>query len=245
MNKGGVERVQTGVPGLDEKIEGGIPRGSVVLVTGVPGSGKSILGLQYLVHGAVNCGEKGLYISSEQPKHELIGQGWQFGWDMEVLEKGGKIKIVAVNTEEFFELSKINELKQLICNGGFKRVVLDSTSSIVSSTMSPGGLVDALRSGLGPGSIGEIYRSTLISLIDVIKQTGATSLLISQRVEGMPGDTMDSVSEFRADGLWVLDARILGRTECRTIQIKKMRKTRIEIYPYDFEFTDKGIALKE
>jgi len=237
--------VQTGVPGLDEKINGGIPRGSIILVTGTPGSGKSILGLQYLLHGAVHCNEKGLYVSSEQPKHEITSQALLFGWDIPRLENEGKLKIVTVNSQEFFEISKMNELKQFILSGGFKRVVIDSTTSIILATMGPLSLVDLLRSGFAPTAITEVYKASLISLIDTVRQTGATTLLIAQKVEGMPGDTIDTISEFRSDGLWVLDAKMLGRTENRTLQIKKMRKTRIEIRPYSFEFTGSGIALRE
>ncbi|MEM4257623.1 MAG: ATPase domain-containing protein [Candidatus Thermoplasmatota archaeon] len=241
--KGCAERVKTGIFGLDEKISGGLPQGSIVLVTGTPGSGKSLLAMQYLVNGAVQYNEKGLYISSEQPKQEIADQAGQFGWDLMRLEQEGKIKIVAVNSQEFFEISKMNELKQLILTGGYKRLVIDSTTSIALATMNPSNLVDSFRSGLHPESITEIYKATLISLIDTIKQTGITALLIAQKVEGRPGDTIDMTSEFRADGLWVLDARMLGQNENRTLQIKKMRKTKITIRPFPIEFTDKGVSL--
>ena len=84
-----MDRVKTGIPGFDELIEGGIPKGFNVLLVGQPGAGKTIFGLQYLVNGAMQ-GENGLYISLDSPNEMVKSQGRRFGWDIDKLEREGK-----------------------------------------------------------------------------------------------------------------------------------------------------------
>ena len=73
-----VERVATGIKGFDELIEGGFPKGSSILITGPPGSGKSIFSMQYLYNGAMN-GENGIYVYMDSPIDFLKEQARQFG----------------------------------------------------------------------------------------------------------------------------------------------------------------------
>ncbi len=239
-----IQRIPTCIEGFDELIQDGLPQGSVTLVTGTPGSGKSILALEYIIHGALECDEKGLYLSSEQDKLEIVEQASQFGWDVIKLEQEGKLRVIGLSSQELFEISKMNELKQLIQGGSYKRVVIDSISSLAIATMNPSSIMDGLRSGLHPQAFAEINKANLVALIDAVKQSGATSLLLSQKIEGMPGDSIDLVSEFRADGLIVLDMKVLGRTCNRTVQVKKLRKTKIDEIPHSLEFTSTGIVIK-
>ena len=100
-----VERVKTGIEGLDKALNGGIPTKNIVLISGGAGTGKSTLALQYLVNGA-KMGEKGLYISTEQTKLELYKTGASFGWNLEQLEKSNKVKIAyfdVVESDNFLE----------------------------------------------------------------------------------------------------------------------------------------------
>jgi KaiC/GvpD/RAD55 family RecA-like ATPase len=87
-------------------------------------------------------------------------------------------------------------------------------------------------------------RANAAILIDIVKQTGMTSLGLAQKVEGMPGETVDIVSEFKGDGLITLKSVAVGKTLNRTLEIKKLRKTKIDGIPHAFEFTKEGIVLK-
>ncbi|MCX6665061.1 MAG: AAA family ATPase [Euryarchaeota archaeon] len=238
-----IERIPTCIEGFDELIQQGLPKGSVTLVTGTPGSGKSILALEYIIKGALECNEKGLYLSSEQVKLEIVEQASQFGWDIVKLEQEGKLRIIGLSSQELFEISKMNELKQLIQGGSYKRVVIDSISSLAIATMNPSSIMDGLRSGLHPQAFTEINKANLVALIDIVKQSGATSMLLSQKIEGMPGDTIDMISEFRADGLVVLGYIDVGNELNRTIQVKKLRKTKIDGLTHTFDFTETGIVV--
>jgi len=76
-------RIKTGITGFDELIDGGIPQGSFVVVTGGPGTGKTILASQFLANGVMKYDEKGLFISVEQPSEDIVAQAKQFGWDFD------------------------------------------------------------------------------------------------------------------------------------------------------------------
>src|SRR5437016_10480447 len=81
------ERAQTGIASLDKIIEGGLARGDTIIVAGQPGTGKTTLGLQFLYHGAVRCGENGVYASVIESGEKLKRNARRFGWDLDRLEK--------------------------------------------------------------------------------------------------------------------------------------------------------------
>ena len=105
--KKGIRRVSTGIPGLDDLIEGGIPEGSTVLVSGGPGSGKTILSLQFLIAGATK-GEKGVYISLEEDTNRLRDYiSKVFEWPLEKLLREKKLVMIKA---EFFDFEKFKNL---------------------------------------------------------------------------------------------------------------------------------------
>jgi KaiC/GvpD/RAD55 family RecA-like ATPase len=238
-----IERTKTGIDGVDELISGGIPKGSFVVVTGGPGSGKTILGLQFLANGAYSFNERGLYISVEMSKEEIISQAHQFGWDFEKLENDHMIEVLTLDSQRLFEIKKVNEIKNLIEDKQFDRLVLDSITSFVYSTIAPTSIADGANAGISPGTFLEMSKANVTKIIDIIKQTRITTFGLAQKIEGMPGDTVDNVSEFMGDGLIVLHYAAIGKTLNRTLQFKKLRKTKINATPHNFDFTDRGIEL--
>ncbi|MEM3018552.1 MAG: ATPase domain-containing protein, partial [Candidatus Bathyarchaeia archaeon] len=77
-----VERVPSGIPGLDDMLYGGIPKGRVVLVVGGPGTGKTIFCAQFLVSGIMEHDEPGLFISLDESRHHIIREMASFNWDI-------------------------------------------------------------------------------------------------------------------------------------------------------------------
>ena len=122
-----VDRVNTGIKGFDELVEGGLPKGSVTLLTGIPGTGKTIFGLHYIYTGASD-GETGLYVSIEQTPEELKAQAARFGMDFEKLEKAGKVIFMTVpkDNSKFNLFKVINDLSNKI---SAKRIVFDNLST--------------------------------------------------------------------------------------------------------------------
>ncbi len=243
INKRNVERIKTGIAGLDELIDGGIPKGSFIVVAGGPGSGKSIMGMQTIA-AAVQRNEKAIFISAEQMHDEIVEQAWQFGWDFAAWEKQGILKIISLHTQDLFEGNKMKELKDQIQSDHYTVGVIDSISSILNQPVSISNLVDGARVGVQSHTFLEMNRMSAITLIDLFKQQGITTFGLAQKIEGMPGDTMDLISEFKGDGLISLDSVEIGGSLNRTIRVKKLRKTNIDGLTYTFEFTPTGIVMK-
>ena len=246
-----IEKVKTGIDGLDKALEGGIPKGNIVLVSGGAGTGKSTLAMQYLINGAKDFGEKGLYISTEQAKKELYKTAASFNWDLEKLELSGKIKIAyfdVVETDGFLE--KIYELYTTFKP---KRVVIDSLTTLTDSL-----LVSGLgeKSGFSMVQIAEtvspiprteriVSKNLLYHLMKKLRLFDATIFLTSELLEGENGLSADQISEFICDGVVVLHYLGVGSAEFRTMQIMKMRYTSHAKDYLMYELEAKGICMKK
>ena len=84
------EYVLTGIPGLDELIDGGIPEGRVILVVGGPGTGKTLFASQFLYNGIIEHNENGIFVSLDEAKNHFYPEMSKFGWDFQEAEDNGK-----------------------------------------------------------------------------------------------------------------------------------------------------------
>ena len=100
-----IDRIQTGIPGLDEILNGGIPRRNVVLLSGGPGTGKSIFGYQYLFNGLTR-GQSGVLVALEEHPVQVRLSMAQFGWNVTVYEEKGKFALVDAFTAGIGEAAK-------------------------------------------------------------------------------------------------------------------------------------------
>ena len=123
-------RVTTGVKGLDEMLNGGFLPGSMVLVRGAPGTGKTSLALQFLIHGAAKHDEPGLLISFEEFPSSLYRDAEALGWNLKELEASGKLHLMFTSPEVFLAYleSPGSRLNQLILDANIRRLVLDSVT---------------------------------------------------------------------------------------------------------------------
>lgn len=239
-----MERIRSGIDGLDELIGGGFPKGSFVVVTGGPGTGKTIMGLQFLANG-IKHGEKGIFITVEEAPEEIINQASLFGWNFKKLMREGKLELVRLTSEQIFD-EKSAIIKKLIEENHYSRIVIDSITSLIFLPSSPTQIATSATKGMDGAALTEIRRANASMLIEAVKASGATAMGLAQKIEGMPGETADTISEFKGDGLIILGLATVGEEENRTLQVKKLRKTKITTVPYGFKFSvGKGICLQK
>ena len=128
----GRARVPTGIAGLDEMLGGGFPAGHVVLVTGLPGTGKTCFGLQFLMAGT-NAGEKGVFLSLEEDVPPLLESARQFRWPVDEAVQAGSLKVLRIDPKETRQsLHRIQgELGKELTNLGARRIVVDSVDGVL------------------------------------------------------------------------------------------------------------------
>jgi KaiC domain protein len=206
-----VARVSTGVAGLDQMLQGGFPQGHVILVTGFAGTGKTCLGLQFLLAGAA-AGEKGIFLSLEEDETALVDTARQFGWPVDKAIESSLVKIVRLDPKETRgNITRIaSEMWKELAQLGVKRIVVDSVSLL------------NMLSDDEPSR-----RNTLFALAAACRGAGATTLLTAEANPLHRETTRDGLSEYIADGVILLDYREAsdGHRVGLAVRVLKMRRT--------------------
>ncbi|MCS7139872.1 MAG: KaiC domain-containing protein [Candidatus Nezhaarchaeota archaeon] len=232
-----IERVESGITGLDQLLNGGIPKRNVVLLSGGPGTGKTIFGQQFLYHGLLKKDPGVLVVLEEHPVQVRINMA-QFGWDVRRYEADGLFAIVDAFTAGIGEAAKhekyvvrtiddvqalIEVLKKAIRDLGAKRVVIDSVSTLYMTKPS-------------------IARGVMMLLKRALSGLGCTSILVSQvsvTERGFGGPGVEHV----ADGIIRLDLDEIDGRLYRSLLVYKMRGTAHSMARHPFDITDKGIIV--
>jgi KaiC/GvpD/RAD55 family RecA-like ATPase len=232
--------IRTGIPGFDELVEHGIPKGSNILVAGGAGTGKTIFCLQMTYNAAID-GEKCLYLSFEEPESRLREHMEDFGWDWKTLEKKGLLKIVrkepvslASNVEAMTAKAKgellidINEVLDIIPKDFHPdRIVIDSISALSASFVNRE----------------EGYRIFMEQLFRYFESLKSTNFLVSETEQVPSKYSPTGVEEFLADGVIVLYIIKKGEIRVSALEILKIRGTKIikKLVPFNIEL--KGIVV--
>ncbi|MCD6154311.1 MAG: KaiC domain-containing protein [archaeon GB-1845-036] len=232
-----IKRIKTGIPGLDEVLHGGIPRRNVVLLSGGPGTGKSILGQQFLYNGLLK-GEPGVLVVLEEHPVQVRINMEQFGWNIRKYEEKGLAAIVDAFTGGIGEAARreryvvpapddLPSLVDIIRRAAKEiraaRVVIDSVTTLYITKPS-------------------VARAVVMQLKKMLSGLGCTSLLVSQvsvteRGFGGPG------VEHAADGIIRLDLDEIQGKLFRSMIIWKMRGTSHSMNRHPFDITDNGIII--
>ena len=239
------DRLNSGIQGLDELMNGGFPKGSIVLISGTPGTGKTIVCFQFIEAGLKN-GENCLYLTSDQPVKNLLNESSQLNFNFQKNIDNGKLKIV------YLDLDKQNlhkDIEELIKSGSYDRVVMDSLSPVTEMPMwmvNNGKEVIPSSNSMTTTTIPldsiQATRLHLRHLMKIIKEENSTTMVTTEIPEGSRDLSRDSVSEFLVDGIIVLGLdTTMGR---RKLTIRKMRGTKHALKPMDVEITEHGIKLQ-
>ena len=240
-----MDRLSTGVPGLDTLIEGGIPTGFNVLISGAPGTGKTILGLQF-IHDGVRNGEAGIYVSFEQFREDIIKQAEQFGWSDIRNEK--LFSLLSIKHKDI--QSFMSYLKDEVEAKNAKRLVIDSLSvvSVYTNMMEDPEQTKLVELSVDlhskiPLDPEQLRKQTIYHILAKIKSMGVTTMLISEQVNP-DRMTRDEVSEFVCDGLFIFKKVVIGKDVIRSVTVEKMRRTKINAGTHNLDFLENGIVVK-
>ncbi len=225
-------KTPTGISGLDEITQGGLPLNRPTLICGAAGCGKTLLSLEFLVKGAVNFGEPGVFMAFEEKVEELTLNSASLGFNLEKLQKDKLIKIdhVHIDRTEIEETGEYDldglfiRLGYAIDTIGAKRVVLDT--------------IENLFSGLNNTAI---LRSELRRLFSWLKEKGVTAIITGEKGEGTL--TRQGLEEYVSDCVILLENRLSNQISTRFLRIIKYRGTVHGSNEYPFLIDEDGISI--
>jgi len=239
-----MNRVKTGVDGLDEVLNGGFPEESITLVSGPPGSGKSILGYQFINQG-IQQGERCLLITLDRKENKVIAQAEEFNFLFRKAVEEGKLKVLYMDVNKRYIYETI--IKEIL-KGGYDRVVIDSITPL---TEAPFYLRDmSLNENINfidPEDFSvmkediPLKRLHLRYIMDALESIGCTAIVTAEAPLGSTGESRDTVSEFLADGVIFLNFD--PAMDRRKLTVLKMRNTPHTLKTQNIIIGNNGIEL--
>lgn len=233
------QRVPTGIAGLDDLIEGGLPQGRSILVTGEPGTGKTIFALQFLMEG-LKRGEKGIYVTADESPIDVVEQAASLGWDLEPPVEAKELAILNAGTylsslpgagkERQIDVQKaVGDLASFVNQIGAQRLVLDPAGPFVLLRDTNIRIQDQTR--------------LLIKLLRASMQT--TNVLTSYAVPRTGERTMHGIEEYLVAGAIVLEMIWKNDRLVRSLIVEKMRCTDVKPTQLEFDIQkNQGIVIQ-
>lgn len=220
------ERVPTGIAGLDEMIEGGFPRSSLIMLVGSPGSGKTIASAHFVYHGAKNLDENGVYVSFSERREFFIENMKRFNLDFEMLESEDKFKFLdLMTTSEDAVSSTLDIVLREVMALDAKRLVIDSFSAMAQAFKRR---IDA--------------RIILHMLDKLMRRTCCTTLLLVELPIGSKTLGL-GFEEFVADGIIHFETVNEKEGIRKRAVIRKMRGTNHNMNYSNIVISEQGISL--
>lgn len=222
----------SGIRGLDEILDGGLPRGRPTLVAGGAGSGKTMMAMEFLLRGATQYNEPGVFMSFEEKTEDLVKNFASLGWNLKNLEDSKKLALDYVHIERS-EIEETGEydleglfirLNYAIDSIGAKRVVLDTIESLFGGLSNEG-----------------ILRAELRRLFYWLKEKGVTAIITGEKGGGTL--TRHGLEEYVSDCVITLDHRIEGQVSTRRLRVVKYRGSTHGTNEYPFLMDKHGISV--
>ncbi len=240
-NNYSTDRVTTGVINLDNKIEGGFVKGTMNLITGKTGTGKTAFCSNFILEGARN-GEPGVYVTTEEREEDILEDiNSMFGWDFDSLSEQDKVRVLSIKpvfpSQNMDNISRIvrsyisdllDQVNDAIEEIGAERVVIDSVSLVQMF------IQDEYMS-----------RVALSSLMNNLREAGVTAVLVGSIPETSEGLSKEGIIEYLVDTVILLEFVPVAEDYNRTLKIRKMRRTDHETDIFPFEVTADGLELHE
>ncbi|MBD3387825.1 MAG: hypothetical protein GF416_02145 [Candidatus Altiarchaeales archaeon] len=224
-----VERVKSGIPGLDDLLNGGFPLGGMYVILGQAGTCKTILSTAFLRNGAVNFNEPGVYIMLEENKERMMSHMMDFGWDLAQLESEGKLKVIPYvrsivgDVDATFENSmmsgsagRVSQMRQYLTVDSLLKEITDTCKSIGAKRV----VIDPINVVTLLSESQVIARMQIIWLLENLRKLDVTVLATVEEGVGYWEDTM-----FLSDGIVHLTLKERDGIHERGIMIRKIRGT--------------------
>jgi KaiC/GvpD/RAD55 family RecA-like ATPase len=239
-----MKRIKTGIEGLDNLIEGGLPENTVTLVSGPPGSGKTIFCFHFLSKG-LGSGERCLFLTLDNKAEKLIIQAQKLGFDFQSAMENGILKFVFLDINKKFVY---DVMTKEILSGEYDRIVLDSITPLADMPIfvEKTELVESADLILHDGDFSSTMmlpttRLHLYYIMNLLNTVHCTSLVTSELPYGSFSLSRDGISEFLVDGVILLNFDpVMDR---RKISVMKMRNTHHSLKPRDIKIDEGGIKL--
>jgi circadian clock protein KaiC len=223
----------TGIQGLDEITRGGLPTGRPTLVSGGAGSGKTMFALEFLVRGATQYNEPGVFISFEESLPDLMANAASLGFDLDRLVASKKLFLdhVRVSRAEISESGEFDleglfiRIADAVQRVGAKRVVLDTIEALFADLPNPG-----------------ILRAEIRRLFGWLKERGLTTVITAER-DRPEKLTRHGIEEFVSDCVILLDHRIVEEISTRRLRVVKYRGSTHGTNEYPFLIDQHGISV--
>jgi circadian clock protein KaiC len=202
-----VERCRTGISKLDELLGEGIPRGSTLLVSGVAGTGKTVLSLEFIYRGAL-AGEKGIVFSFEETSERLRASARGMGWDFDAQIDRGMIELVFIPQPDIWVERNMLMMRERVEALGARRVALDSLSVFLHKVKDP-----------------QICREKTFQLATIVQNAGAVGFFATDVPYGTGQISRFGVEETVVDGVLLLSSTEEGMERQRYVEVYKLRNT--------------------
>ncbi|TGE12600.1 circadian clock protein KaiC [Hymenobacter elongatus] len=225
-------KAPSGIEGLDEITEGGLPLGRPTLICGSAGCGKTLMGIEFLVRGILDHDEPGVLMTFEESAAELAANVASLGFDLPKLQADQKLRLdqVHVDRAEIEETGEYDleglfiRLGHAIDAIGAKRVVLDTIEALFSGFPNQG-----------------VLRSEIVRLFRWLKDKGVTTIITAERGEGTL--TRQGLEEYVSDCVILLDNRVIDQITTRRLRIVKYRGSTHGTNEYPYLITEDGISV--
>lgn len=236
-----MQRVPTGIHGLDELVDGGLPAKRCVLLSGAPGTGKTTFCSEFLYHGIIDHNEAGVFVTLDQNPATIIEDMVSLGLDLQGLVEKRKLimvdaspvrgkvtvmqgiaghRLASSGIQEFSVQGLIIMIKEAIDRSNAKRIVLDSLTGLMARY-----------------SENFMRRLELMHLLHELTYLNCTVLLTSELL------TNDSFEAYSVDGIILLKTLPLGRGVVKVIEVSKLRGSKHDSRLHPYALTEKGIVI--
>ena len=238
-----IARTRTGISGLDEILEGGLPRNYVHSIVGAPGTGKTVMGGQFLYRGASQYAENGLYVSLEEPTHSFANAMMRFNWNMFDLESQGKLVLVDASPQQDEPGGEMKIRGGVL---GTERFDLDGVIGVIANARKRVAakrlVIDSLVSVAGAYKYESEFRFKLLQFYRALSELELTTLVLTDS----PTATVETFGPetILAHGSFLLHSLRDKDNVLQAMEVQKMRGVRVLKRIVSYRIGPDGIEIR-